>query len=207
MCRLVLTSFRKIKSLLATWIIAALVLLSGCGTQPMAPSPVADTAEQQKIVITEQLQQEYQAAVDAFQNQQHQRAAELLDGILQAEPRLSAPYVLQGMVEEQRGNKPAAKHWYLEALEYDPGNHAALNQLGLIARGNGDFRQAEEFYQRAIAAAPEIAKYYLNYAILLDLYMGKLNDALEQYEVYQRIANSPDEQVALWVVDLKQRMQ
>lgn len=190
-------------------VIPVLLLLTGCAGLPQntTPAPEPVKPDREKVVITEALQNSFQQALSALDQGEEARAVELLESIIEAQPGLVTPYILQGMIAERQQNIPAAKHWYLEALEKDPANGKALNQLGLIARENGDFSEAEAFYQKAIEADPGESRYYLNYAILLDLYMGKLTQALSQYETYQKMQNQQDEQVALWVVDLKQRIQ
>lgn len=82
----------------------------------------------------------------------------------------------------------------------------SLNQLGLLARQNGQFEQAEAYYRKALALAPEQAEIVRNLAILLDLYQGKLAEALALYQQYQGLLDEEDAQVKDWIFDLKNRL-
>ena len=85
------------------------------------------------------------------------------------------------------------------------------NQLGLIERQQGQFGQAETYYRQALALDSDNSVSIKNLAILLDLYRGKLAEALALYEQYQKIADGSDSQITDpkikdWIYDLKNRL-
>jgi tetratricopeptide (TPR) repeat protein len=85
------------------------------------------------------------------------------------------------------------------------------NQLGLIARQQGQFDQAEAYYRQALALDAENPSTLKNLAILLDLYKGKLAEALVLYEQYQSNiggaeAHVTDPKIKDWIYDLKNRL-
>jgi tetratricopeptide (TPR) repeat protein len=80
------------------------------------------------------------------------------------------------------------------------------NQLGLIERQQGKFDQAEVYYREALALEPNNLATIKNLAILLDLYRGKLVEALDLYEQYQNIVGDEDPKVKDWIYDLKNRV-
>jgi tetratricopeptide (TPR) repeat protein len=91
----------------------------------------------------------------------------------------------------------------------------AYNQLGLITRQQGQFDQAEAYYRQALALDAESLITLKNLAILLDLYKGKLAEALVLYEQYQsKIGGSgsgsdsqvTDSKIKDWIYDLKNRL-
>ena len=75
-----------------------------------------------------------------------------------------------------------------------------------MARQEGDFGQAEDYYRRALTAAPDHLPSLRNLGILLDLYQGQHREALRLYEQYQALLPEPDPMVAQWVADLKNRL-
>lgn len=81
-----------------------------------------------------------------------------------------------------------------------------LNQLGLLAREKGEFKQAEDYYRRALSIHPDQPEILRNLAILLDLYQGKLAEALELYKRYQSLLETEDPKVKDWIFDLKNRL-
>jgi tetratricopeptide (TPR) repeat protein len=82
----------------------------------------------------------------------------------------------------------------------------SLTQLGLLAREAGQFDAAEDYYRQALSLAPQHPVVLRNFAILLDLYRGKLPEALQLYEQYQALQDEPETQVNDWIFDLKTRL-
>ena len=73
-------------------------------------------------------------------------------------------------------------------------------------RAGGRFAEARADYEQALKLDPLFADVHLNLAILLDLYLGLPQAALQHYERYQEIVGGEDKQVKLWITDLKQRL-
>ena len=104
-----------------------------------------------------------------------------------------------------RGDDKAAEQSLDDALTLDPQHPVALNQLGMLRRRQGKFPEAESAYLKAVTASPDYALAHYNLGVLNDLYLQRLDAALQHYERYQEIAGK-DDQVAKWIVDLKRRI-
>jgi tetratricopeptide (TPR) repeat protein len=85
--------------------------------------------------------------------------------------------------------------------EYAP----ALNQLGMLLRRNGKFLEAEAAYLKAVTAKPDYALAHYNLGVLNELYLQRLDSALQHFERYQEIVGG-DEQVEKWITDLQRRV-
>jgi tetratricopeptide (TPR) repeat protein len=72
-------------------------------------------------------------------------------------------------------------------------------------REQGKFQDAERAYRKALATDPNHALAHYNLGVLLDVYLRKPAEALEQYEQYQSSLAAPDETVGRWIVDLRRR--
>ncbi len=197
-------SIRSVRSILCG--LMSLLVLSGCAGQSKPVRPIPAPTPAPVVVVTEQLSQLYGNALDAMHQQRLRQADIYLQQIIDLEPKLSAPYVMRGRIAELLDDKVSAKHWYETAIATNGTDHRALNQLAMLAREEGNFSRSQELYEQAIQLQPQEPLYHKNYAILLDLYLGQLARALEHYELFQKLQNKPDEQVALWVVDLKRRI-
>ena len=97
--------------------------------------------------------------------------------------------------------EPALK----EAVEGDPANLQAGNELGIVERRLGKFSDAEAAYQHTIAADPNYAPAHLNLGVLYDLYLAEPQKALDEFERYLELAGQ-NKQVAGWVVELRKRV-
>ena len=84
--------------------------------------------------------------------------------------------------------------------EYAP----ALNQLGMLHRRNGKFLEAEAAYLKAVTAKPDYALAHYNLGVLNELYLQRLDFALQHFERYQELAGE-DELVEKWIADLQRR--
>ena len=92
------------------------------------------------------------------------------------------------------------------AVERNGNNAQAFNQLGIVYRKLGRFKEADVAYQRAVQIDPNYAIAYLNLGVLCDLYLQQPQRALEAYERYLALAGAPDEKVSGWVTEIKKRL-
>jgi tetratricopeptide (TPR) repeat protein len=81
-----------------------------------------------------------------------------------------------------------------------------LNRLGIAQRRLGNFTEARDAYERAIAADPQFAEPELNLAILLDLYLQDAAAALPHYERFQLLSGDADGEVSSWLVEVRTRL-
>jgi lipoprotein NlpI len=76
----------------------------------------------------------------------------------------------------------------------------------MLLREQGDFEAAEAAYRQALDSDPGYGNARYNLAILLDIYLRRSAEALEEYRAYQQSLSAPDETVALWIVDLERQL-
>ncbi len=120
-------------------------------------------------------------------------------------PNYPGAYVNLALVYAN-GSADKAMHAALDsALAIDPDFAPALNQLGLLHRRHGRFLEAEAAYLKAITVSPEYALAHYNLGVLNELYLQRLDAALEHFERYQELAGN-DRQVEKWIADLKRRV-
>jgi tetratricopeptide (TPR) repeat protein len=119
-------------------------------------------------------------------------------------PVVSTPLVAAGSAAAAAGEWALAEQQYSAALE-SGGGAPAMTGLGVAYRNTGRFSLAEGAYRSALQADPDYAPAMLNLAVLLDLYLQRPAEALEQYEAYQAKLSAPDERVAGWIRELEIR--
>jgi tetratricopeptide (TPR) repeat protein len=121
-------------------------------------------------------------------------------------PAFPGPYVNLAILYRRDGRDDDAEGALDRALALAPEHPAANNELGRLYRERGEFADAETAYRRAIEGDPAYALAHYNLGVLLDLYLKREAEALEQYEVYQSLVPQPDEEVGRWIVDLRRRL-
>ena len=120
-------------------------------------------------------------------------------------PEYPGAYVNLAIIHSNNENTDAAKTAIDSALTLDPAHPAALNQLGMLLRRNGKFLEAEAAYLKAVTVSPGYALAHYNLGVLNELYLQRLDAALQHFEIYQSIVGE-DKQVAKWITDLKRRV-
>ncbi|MEM9323964.1 MAG: tetratricopeptide repeat protein [Pseudomonadota bacterium] len=86
---------------------------------------------------------------------------------------------------------------------YAPG----WNEVGILHRESGRFGEAEAAYLKAVTVKPDYALAHFNFGILLDLYLGRHEQALEHYQRYQELVPDEDKQVSRWIADISRRIE
>jgi len=96
----------------------------------------------------------------------------------------------------------------LQAIQQtDSNNSIVLAHLAIIARQEGNFKTSKTLYLQALEDSDK-ASIHLNYAILLDLYLNELNEALKHYTIYQDSGLAEQNAIPLdkWIADLNRRI-
>ena len=92
---------------------------------------------------------------------------------------------------------------------------AELNRLGVMARQNGQFESARNFYKQALEVLPDEGVSHRNLGILYDLYLGQKTLAERHYEAYlQYLEGLPESDegrseikvVKRWLGDLRRQI-
>jgi Tfp pilus assembly protein PilF len=211
----------------AGWVIAAMLLLAlaGCvsgkavGTKPVASQPaatqgptVARLADGRRgFVITEAARvddaarNDFTRAVAMLDSGHYEQAVDLLEKVIAQSPGVTAPYINLAIAYRRLDKLQQAEAHLKTALEMVPGHPVACNEYGLLYRQTGRFAEARAMYETALGRFPDYYPVHRNLGILCDLYLNDLQCALEHYEIYGR-ARPGDEQVQLWIADLRNRL-
>ena len=120
-------------------------------------------------------------------------------------PGYPGAWVNLAIIHRGNGDDEQARSDIERALAIDPNNPAALNQQGLLLRKNGNFLEAEAAYLKAVTASPEYALAHYNLGVLNELYLQRLDAALQHFEIYQSLVGE-DKQVEKWITDLRRRV-
>ncbi len=188
------------------WILMLLVLwLAGCATTPQEEGAEQAQAKAPGTGVEAQAKAAFERALAAMREGHDAEAARLFQQMTQTYPTLSGPHANLGILAFRAGKLDEAEAAFKRALALNPKSAVSLDYLGVIARERGDFEQAESYYRQAIAARPTYPNAHRNYGILLDIYLGRLDEALAQYREYAKLSGGEDKQVAKWIVDLERR--
>jgi tetratricopeptide (TPR) repeat protein len=178
-------------------IVMGAFLIAGCNATTKPQRPVANIQIQEavgftiteEVKISESVRLEYYEALNYLRDGQLERGIDILETVAEAAPLVTAPRI----------------DLVLKALELNANHPVAHNELGIIYRKTGRFKEAKQRYEAAIAVYPGYHHARRNLAILCDLYLGDLDCALHQYEAYMATVPA-DEEASMWIADLRNRM-
>lgn len=182
--------------------VAMLVLLSGCGGQPVNQPGAAEATA--TVQVDSAIQQKFDKALLALNAGEYDTAISMLQEVIVSEQRLAAPYVNLGMAYQRKGDNRNAEEYLRKAVAIDLGNPVANNELGMLYRKLGRFDDARHAYSNALAQHPDYLPAIKNLGILCDIYLQDVDCALKQYERFLEYVPD-DKTVAIWVVDIKRR--
>lgn len=181
-----------------------------------------------KRVFSEKEAARFNLALDHFGDGEFDKATQIAEELIEADPTAtpspqpssspSAVWVLLGDIARALDDNNLAIAHYTQAVDRNQYNYYALNRLGTLARENGEFQQAQQFYLNAIKAWPGYQNAHYNLGILLDLYVGDKASALEYYGNYYALLRYPDnqasqqvdmrlvKQVERWIADVNRQI-
>lgn len=107
----------------------------------------------------------------------------------------------------QQGNKDKAVAAYRKAFDLDPNDAASANNLALLLREKGQFREAVSLLQEGLEYSPDTADLHYNLAVIAELYLLDLELALAHYRQFRALNEQEDQLVAGWIADLERRLE
>lgn len=183
----------------------ALLLVAGCATVPSGTTKNddADAAPVRDVPARAQTMYEQAAASMA--------AGDLIDAELRFKeflltyPDFPGAHVNLAIIHSANGNDEDAMAAVNAALAIDAEHVPALNQLGVLHRKNGNFTESEAAYLKAVTVQPDYPLAHYNLGVLNELYLQRLDTALQHFERYQELVGE-DKQVGRWITDLQRRV-
>ncbi|NOX92876.1 MAG: tetratricopeptide repeat protein [Gammaproteobacteria bacterium] len=185
----------------------AILLLAACAGTGPGPTGDTDTTPKKELPkIDPEIAASYEAALSAMRAGKTAQAERALQQLTAQYPNYSGPQANLGILYFHQNKLEKAKAAFQASLKINPKNVVSLNHLGIISRNAGEFKQARTYYEKAaLQIDPDYAYAHLNFGILLELYMGKLSEALGHYQQYQKLTPKEDIEVKKWIVDLGRR--
>ena len=191
---------------------AVVLVIAGCGSSAPKPDKAvqaeavnAGGAPAQAVEVPARVQTMYEQAVAVMASGDFLDAELRLKEFLLQYPGYPGAHVNLAIIHSNNGNEAAAQAAIDAALALDPNHAPALNQQGMLLRRNGKFIEAEAAYLKAVTASPDYALAHYNLGVLNELYLQRLDTALQHFERYQSLAGE-DKQVEKWIADLRRRV-
>lgn len=160
-----------------------------------------------RLLLTAANQQQFVQAKRLMQQQNFNQAAELLRSIVSNQADFAGVWYNLAVCQWQLQQVQPAEYSLQQALatgaKHSVSYSASLTLLGLIAREQGQFKQAEQLWLQATQVS-DAAAAHKNLGILYELYLGQLSKAQWHYQRYFDL--SQDSQAQLWLTLLERQL-
>lgn len=186
--------------------ILAVLLSAGCSLAG-GERPAGNASAVAVPGPTPELMADYSAALAIVQSGDDAAAESALQAFSAEHPELAGPLLNLALLRMRQGDETAARDYFTKAGAVCTSCAPVWNGLGVLYRQQGQFREAEQAYLKAITLEPGYALAYYNLAILYDLYVQRPELALENYQQY--LSLEPDDgtaEVERWIADLRRRV-
>lgn len=178
----------------------ALARLKQQRVESMAMNLTPEQAEQAK-----QAQPAFEQAIVEMRKGNLESALQQFQALSQSYPALSGPVLNQAIVLRKMDKTQEAYDLLQSSLMDHGKNPFLLNELGVLSRQLGKFKQAQASYESAIRIDENYPSAHYNLAVLADLYLHDPEMALNEFRTYQNLLPKPDKKVEGWIKELERR--
>jgi tetratricopeptide (TPR) repeat protein len=182
------------------------ILLSGCAVTPTQVPSKPQSTEATEAKTQETAKEEialYGKAISLLNDNQLDQSEQILQTLTTKRPELAGPWINLALINIKKNELDKAQLNINQALSRDPSLPQAFNMLGYIEKQKGNISKAVSDYQQAIEKKPDYAIAHYNLALLYDIYLQDIPDALEHYKRYQELTNNQDKKTADWITELE----
>ncbi|KUM54590.1 tetratricopeptide repeat protein [Rheinheimera sp. EpRS3] len=189
-------------ALVKYFLAAALCSLAACSQLPVNTAPVTPVVAAPQLSALQQ--QQFDEGKALLVAGQYSAAQNIFSALATQQSSFAGIWYNLALSQWHSGDAASAQSSLQQAVHASAAHSASHNLLGILARQQGNFRQAERHFQRALQAQPDYAIVHKNLAFLYELYLGQPLAAHYHYQQYY--AMTQDEQAKAWLALLEQQL-
>ncbi|WP_215395591.1 tetratricopeptide repeat protein [Rheinheimera oceanensis] len=200
----ILAKYTLAKDALVNYLLAAaLCSLTACSQLPVSTPPAAPVVAAAQLSALQQ--QQFTEGKALLVAGQYSAAQTIFSALATQQGSFAGIWYNLALSQWHTGDAAGAQNSLQQAVKASATHSASHNLLGILARQQGNFRQAERHFQRALQAQPDYALAHKNLAFLYELYLGEPLAAHYHYQQYY--AMTQDEQAKAWLALLEQQLE
>lgn len=180
------------------------LVITACSNSPASKGKQMPTAQSTESSVEELMI--YKDAIIALNNNELDKAEELFTTMSERQPNIAGPWANLALIEIKRENLAQAELYVKTALDNNADMPQALNLSGYLAQKQGKINVAKNYYLQAINNKPDYALAHYNVALLYDVYLQDIEQAIKHYQLYLTHIEQKDEATENWLEGLKSTM-
>jgi len=147
----------------------------------------------------------FESAVGMLKEERYEPGIALLLTMAEKMPPLTAPHINLGMAYARTGDLDRAEASLNKALQSDPKQPIAYNELGMVQRRKGHFGKSAHEFMRRPSHSPPTSPMRTGILRFCATCISEITPARWRiYEAYSRIVPD-DAEVVKWIADLRNR--
>lgn len=185
--------------------LTVVMLFAGCGTQQtISDADPVTPADSEKALksATESDILAFRKAITHLNNNKLEDARSLLIEFIDDHPALAGPWANIGLIYIKENKLDKAIEVLDKALTLNPKLAQAHHLRGYIESKKSNFLQAEKYYKKAIELNPDYSIAHYNLALLYDIYLQDVANAVQHYKMYLKLIKNKDKKTIDWVEQL-----
>jgi len=182
----------------------AVITLAGCATHDVKHEEVTSKSINSVAGNSEtQFNKKYNIAITTLKQNNYTEAEKLFSELSSEQPNNDGPYCNLAIIYFKANDYDNALKLVSHAIELNKNNYQAYNLRAQINLKLGRVINAKDDYLKATKINPKYINAQYNLALLYDIYLQDLQNAIKHYEIYLSLINKPDERTQEWLNHLK----
>lgn len=190
---------------------AIVTLLIGCGQKAPVVEVVEQPVAEQPLLTPEEIEENagiekqrlYQQGIDALSLREYDEAQIIFAEFIEKYPSMAGAYVNLALIAYRQENFESSESLVAKAIELNPAQAQAYHLRAQLHLKNGDIKKAMTDYIEAITIKPDYINAHYNLALLYDIYLQDIEQAIQQYSIYLSILDKEDETTKDWIEHLR----
>lgn len=185
----------------------AAMVLAGCAAPGGRQDTPDETIDPEGAVgdAGQTVEERYLEALDLMRRNQFDDARAAFEALAEDAPDASGPSTNLGILHLRAKRLPEARTALKRAVDINPDNAVAWNELGRTERQLDNAEAARDAYRQAIALDETLAEAHLNLGLVLDQPLNDAQGALTHYRRYLELSGGDDLRVLVWIAELEQQ--
>ncbi len=188
-------------------LLTAFLVLGGCASGP-SKVPTAlpkiekhNTDTQEPSV--ENLVTLYQDALTELNKNNLKKAEKYFLTVTKKHPDFAGPWANLALIYIKQKHYKKAEDHIKKSLEKNPKMAQTLNMAGFIEERKGNINKAKSYYKKAIEKKPDYTLAHYNLALLYDVYLQNIKEAIKHYQQYLSLLDGEDKKTENWMEELR----